>query len=252
MPQAVEAGPTSGSMGPIRRIGIDYVSAASQRAGIGRYTRELVRALLAEIDRDPPERRPAVRLLVPRRPAVPLPTIPPLGRYRRLPFTEWQASVAWHHLRLPLPADLFTGPVDVFHEPDFVLPPVRAPRRVVTVHDLSYEVLPDLAHPAVYRYLTQAVPRSLARADRIIAVSESTKRDLQRLLGVPEERIAVIYEGVDPSFRPEPDASDAGIRARLALPDRYLLSVGTIQPRKNYTGLLEACERVWQASSSPV
>ena len=261
------------------RLAIDYTAGANQRAGIGRYTRELVRALLAEITDDEPRtadggertadqggptvvhgprstvhrppsivRRPDVQLLVPRRQALPLPAAPPGVRYRRLPLTEWQAVSIWHRLGIPLPVNLLTGRLDVFHEPDFLLPPVRAGRRLVTIHDLSYLIYPELAHPAMYRYLVRAVPRSLDRADHVIAVSESTKRDLIRLLGIPPERITVIAEGVDPVFRPDPEPSDPVVLARLGLPARYLLTVGTIQPRKNYTRLLEACERVWQQS----
>lgn len=233
--------------GSLRRLGINYIAAVSQRAGIGRYTRELVRALVDELAAEPAVDRPDLRLLVPARPALPRPDLPPPARFCRLPLTEWQAAVFWQRLRIPLPASLFTGPLDVFHEPDFLLPPVRAGRRIVTVHDLSYQIHPELAHPAMYRLLIQAVPRSVARADVIIAVSESTRRDLIALLGVPADRVVVIAEGVDPAFRPDADPADAAARSRLGLPPRYLLTVGTIQPRKNYNRLLTACERIWRA-----
>ena len=115
--------------------------------------------------------RPDIQLLVPRRAALPRPPVPPGVRYRRLPFTEWQATVIWQRLGIPLPVNLVTGRLDVFHQPDFLLPPVRAGRRIVTIHDLSYLIYPELAHPNVYRYLLRTVPRSLDRADHIISVS---------------------------------------------------------------------------------
>lgn len=228
-------------MPPVRLV-IDYTSAVNQRAGIGRYTRELVRTLLTL----PESGRYDVNLIIPRRPAQAPPTPPAGARWCKLPLTEWQAVLLWQRAGVPLPLNVFCGRAGVFHAPDFLLPPVRAGRRIVTVHDLSYLVHPDLAHPAVYRYLEKTVPRSVARADRVIAVSESTKRDVVRLLGVPEDRVDVIPEGVDRVFRPEAEPDDTARRARLRLPERYLLSVGTIQPRKNYGRLLEACERLWQ------
>lgn len=228
---------------PSTRLVIDYTSAVNQRAGIGRYTRELVRTLLTQ----PAAASYDVNLIIPRRPAFAPPNPPAGARWCKLPLTEWQSVLLWQRAGVPLPLNVFCGRADVFHAPDFLLPPIRAGRRIVTVHDLSYLVHPDLAHPAVYRYLEKTVPRSVARADRVIAVSEATKRDVVRLLGVPEDRVDVIPEGVDRVFRPAAEPDDAARRARLRLPERYVLSVGTIQPRKNYGRLLEACERVWQA-----
>jgi glycosyltransferase involved in cell wall biosynthesis len=78
------------------------------------------------------------------------------------------------------------------------------------------------------------------RADRVIAVSESTKRDVVRLLGVPESKVTVIYHGIEPEFRPLPPAEVAAFRTREGLPDCYVLYVGTLEPRKNLPNLLRA------------
>jgi glycosyltransferase involved in cell wall biosynthesis len=90
-------------------------------------------------------------------------------------------------------------------------------------------------------YLRIMMPRFLARADRIIAVSEHTRRDAIRLYDVDPERIHVIAEGVDARFRADVgDDVIAGARQRHRLPERFVLTVGTIEPRKNLTTLLEA------------
>jgi glycosyltransferase involved in cell wall biosynthesis len=91
-----------------------------------------------------------------------------------------------------------------------------------------------------------SVPRSIARADVLLADSESTRRDLIELLRVPEDRVFVVYAGVEARFRPEPDPDDAARRQRYALERPYILSVGTLQPRKNYRRLIQAFHRLAQ------
>jgi glycosyltransferase involved in cell wall biosynthesis len=112
------------------------------------------------------------------------------------------------------------------------------------VHDLTFLVHPECFEPRLHRYLARVVPRSLRRAHHILADSHATQRDLTRLLGVPAERISVIYPGVDEQFCPLPASASAPVRRRLGLPDTFLLFVGTLEPRKNLVRLLEALHRL--------
>jgi glycosyltransferase involved in cell wall biosynthesis len=90
-------------------------------------------------------------------------------------------------------------------------------------------------------YLALMMPRFLARADRIIAVSEATRRDALRFYRLNPAKIDVIPEGVEPRFRPEADpARLEAVRRKFALPRRFILYVGTIEPRKNLPTLLDA------------
>ncbi|MGB9751894.1 glycosyltransferase family 4 protein [Roseiflexus castenholzii] len=229
-------------------VGIDFTAGAWQGAGIGRYTRELIGAILTQSPdlrftlfyaagfpgAAPPPYLPEVRRLCashPRTRAVPIP-LPP----RRL-------TQLWHRLRVPLPIEWLTGPLDILHAPDFVAPPTRA-RTLVTIHDLSYMVHPECAVPGVAAFLRDAVPRTLRRADVIVADSESTRRDLQRLLNIAPERVSVVYPAVDERFRPLPPEMCEPVRRRLRLPSRFILFVGTIEPRKNLVRLLEAFARI--------
>jgi glycosyltransferase involved in cell wall biosynthesis len=235
----------------VARIGIDYTAAARQRAGIGRYTRELVTALLtlegasesphkyvvfaatgqlprAHWQREIDHLRASCNLQF----AV-----------RNLPLSDDWLARLWHRLRLPIPVETITGSLDVFYSPDFVLPPTRrTTRTLLTVHDLSFLHCPEAFVPALRRYLERVVPRSIARADLVLADSAHTRSDIVSLLGVPPDRVQVLYSGVPPGFRTQPELGEGErLRARYGLGGRrYVLSVGTLQPRKNYVRLIRA------------
>jgi glycosyltransferase involved in cell wall biosynthesis len=145
---------------------------------------------------------------------------------------------------VPIPVETLTGPLDVFYSPDFVLPPtLRTTRTLLTVHDLSFLHYPEHFVPKLVRYLTQVVTHSVARADHVLADSEATRADLIAHLGTSPEEVEVLYSGVDPRFCPQPEPGETErIRARYGLDERpYILSVGTVQPRKNYVRLIQAC-----------
>jgi len=227
------------------RIGVDYTSAVRQGAGIGRLTRCIFQAL-AEIDHENEYRLFAA---MGRGQPSNFPTFQPSNlsnfRLKTIPLSDRELNVVWHRLRLPLPVELITGPVDVFHSPDFTLPPVWRARAVLTVHDLSFLRVPECFTGALRRYLERVVPRSVRRADHVIADSHSTKRDLVELLGTPAGKVTVIHSGVEPRFRPIIDRAALGpVRQRYDLPERFIISVGTLQPRKNFATLVEAFARL--------
>lgn len=216
------------------RIGIDYTSAVRQQAGIGRYTRGLIGAL-AELDhetryvlfsagRDPSRRAwPANYAL------------------RALPFSDRHLAILWQRLQLPLPVETFTGRLDLYHSPDFVLPPVWRARTILTVHDLSFMRYPACFSRPLLDYLMRKVPPAVERADAILADSESTRHDLIELLHMAADRVTVVYPAVEPHFRPDEDESAlATTLARYGIQRPYLLGVGTLQPRKNFGLLIRA------------
>lgn len=231
------------------RIGIDYTAAARQRAGIGRFTRELIRRALA-LDSDN-----EYRLLVAGREPVPEAYMPPLDDRRRLvqlPLSERNLVRVWHRLRIPLPVELALGRLDIFHSPDFVLPPVARAVKLLTIHDLSFLRVPECADPRLRWYLGQVVPRSVRRADFLLADSQSTRRDLVELLRVPDERVQVIYGGVDSAFKPVADrGSLQAVRDRYAGGRPFILSLGTLEPRKNYPTLIRAFAQARAAANLP-
>ena len=225
------------------RIGIDYTSAAHQRAGIGRYTRGIVGALGAL------GAEHSYVLVVAgsggqgggatarQAECVTADNF----KIRRLPLSHRFWTVIWHRLRVPLPVDLFAGSVDVFHSPDYVLPPLRQGKKVVTIHDLSFLRYPEGAEPSLAAYLGASVPRSVREADLVLGDSENTRQDIIELLGVRPDRVEVVYPGVGGAFRVIEDRQALEVVAReYGLNYPFILSVGTLEPRKNLDTLLDA------------
>lgn len=226
------------------RIGIDYTAAVRQGAGIGRYTRNLIRAL-AELDR---QNRYALFVAGGWGEGDGLGPWPDNFHLRGVPLSDRWLNILWQRLRLPLPIQLVTGPLDLFHSPDFVLPPLGRTPAVLTVHDLSFLRVPECFVPGFREYLEGAVTRAVGRARFILADSFSTREDLIDLLAVEPERVAVVYPGVEPRFRPieDPAVLDA-VRSRYGLPSRFVLGLSTLQPRKNFSGLADALGRLLAA-----
>ncbi|MDQ7030192.1 MAG: glycosyltransferase family 1 protein [Ardenticatenia bacterium] len=225
----------------IRHIAVEYTAGIAQGGGVGRYTRGLVAALVALKEDE-------IYTLVHARDVDPDSAAPwpPGTRRRTWPFSQRHMALFWHRLGVPLAAERFLGPVDVFFSPDFVLPPLRRARGVVTVHDLSFLAAPTFHEPGLRRYLARAVARSVRRAEHIFADSEFTKRELERLLNVTANRVHVVYPGVASRFRPYDPTLEADrahleqVRAAFGLHIPFILSVGTLEPRKNIDGLIRA------------
>jgi len=134
---------------------------------------------------------------------------------------------------------------DLVHGPVFISPLISPCPSIVTIHDLSFIRFPDLFKPLNRLYLTVLARLSGRRARRIIAVSAHAAAEATRLLGVPAERLDVVYHGVDPMFRPLPTDEVAAFRRRRGLPERFLLFVGTLEPRKNLVRLVDAFARIY-------
>jgi glycosyltransferase involved in cell wall biosynthesis len=217
------------------RICVDVSAAVHRRGGLGRYAQELTTALLAVDAEDE-------YLAFYNRPAqarVP----PPLDRLRHLtinlPNKPWRLSALCAHFAGLSQDRLFPG-VDLFHATDHLLPRFFRLRSVFTLHDLAFRFYPETHTPLNRWFLNVMMPSFLSAAGAVIAVSEHTKRDALRAYGIDEAKVRVIYEGVNPRFCPTDPETVEATRRKYGLPDRFILAVGTIEPRKNLSTLLAA------------
>ena len=154
------------------------------------------------------------------------PTRRPLGR------------IAWEQMVQPYA--LASHRVDMLHSLAYVLPAAWFGPSVVTVLDLSFILFPERFRPMNRFYLHTFTRLSARRADRVIAISENTRRDAVRLLGLDEHKVQVVHCGVDTSFRPLDAEIIEEYRRKQGLPEQFILFVGTLEPRKNVVGVIEA------------
>jgi glycosyltransferase involved in cell wall biosynthesis len=216
------------------RIGIDASRAeVARRTGTELYALRLIQALLA-LDADH-----RFRLYLRRTPGRALwqelaaeagDRVTP----RIIPFPR-----LWTHVRLGW--ELARQPPDVLFVPAHVLPLWTRPPAVVTVHDLGYLYFPEAHPPGQRRYLHWSTRHSARLARIVIADSEVSKRDLVTHYGVAPEKVVVAYPGFDEGLAPVTDeVAIRRVMGRYGLAGRYLLHLGTLQPRKNLGRLVEA------------
>lgn len=132
--------------------------------------------------------------------------------------------------------------VELFHATEHLLPPLNGVPTVLTVHDMIFKLFPEHQKPLNYWYLNATMPLYCRRASAIITVSESSKQDIVANYGVDPTKITVIYESAATEFAPALPTAVEEMRRRYGLPERYLIHVGTIEPRKNLTRLIEALQ----------
>jgi glycosyltransferase involved in cell wall biosynthesis len=131
---------------------------------------------------------------------------------------------------------------DVFHAPHYVLPPAVGCRSVVTIHDCIHLMFPQyLPNKIAYAYARASMWAAVKRSDRILTVSEASKRDILHFFDVAPEKIVVVYNAIDDHFwLTPPDEEVARVRERYQLDHQFILYVGNIKPHKNLVRLIEA------------
>jgi glycosyltransferase involved in cell wall biosynthesis len=211
------------------RIGID--ARKLHDFGIGTYIRNLLRQL-SRLDHNTefvllcrPEDGPQLETLG--------------GNFRAVFETAGNYSLA-EQLRIPL--TLKRERVTLFHAPHYVLPPLVPCRSIVTIHDCIHLMFPQyLPNRFALGYAKASMAMAARRANRVLTVSETSKRDIIRFFGTPSEKIDVIYNAFDERFGKNPD-EDAVVRVRerFQLHDPFVLYAGNVKPHKNLERLIEA------------
>ncbi len=223
------------------RVGLDGKILTLRAGGTGRYAISLTRAMLAEAA----ARRPDLEFVVFTGPQTSRAVMEEFrGRCEEC-FLGAKSSVI-RSLTL-VPAALRRLRVDVFHGMDHVGIPLvgRSGKYVVTVHDVIPLILPETFTPRHRLVVRLALARVRRKADLVVVPSHAVKRDVVRRVGVHEARVVVTPEGCEPRFRPvRSEAALREVAVRYGLPPRYVLAVGTLEPRKNLTTLLQVFARL--------
>ncbi len=137
-----------------------------------------------------------------------------------------------------VPIERFLGPLDIFHSSDWVQPPTRA-KKVTTYHDVIPLKFPNWSHPKIVDVHKRRLKIVQEEIDMVIAVSESTKKDLMEVSGIPEKKITVIYEGVGEEFKIQQEEKIADFKRKHNLPEDFVLAIGGIGDRKNLKRIKE-------------
>ncbi|MGI9149516.1 MAG: glycosyltransferase family 4 protein [Chloroflexota bacterium] len=150
--------------------------------------------------------------------------------------------IAWEQALLP--RRLAALKPDLLHGLAYALPAAWSGPGVVTVYDLSFLHFPSAFKIVNRLYLAATTRAAVRRASRILTISEHARRDIVRLLSVPEQLVDLAYPAAEERFRPLPATEVEAFRLDRGLPEAFVFAVGTLEPRKNLVGLLHACARL--------
>ena len=221
-------------MGALLRIGIDATALPERPVGAGNYIIHLIRAFARG-------NSPADFVIFTQRHALPLLAVQERPGFQLvvLPDRSPPMRLLWEQTAFPALAARHK--LDLLHSPHYTMPLVYRGRTVVTFHDMTFFLFPGM-HTLSKRYFFRLfIHLSQRRATALIADSESTRQDAIRLAGVPPGKIHTTLLGITPDFHPESDlAALEAVRQKYHLPERFLLFVGLLEPRKNLPALLQA------------
>lgn len=220
-------------------IGFDATALPNLPVGAGNYIIQLARALAQQPDID----RLTVFVQRRRQALMGLDTAVP-DRVQLVPVADLPVGPRLLWEQIALPRLVKSLGIELLHSPHYTQPLAPPCRSVVTFHDMTFLLFPHL-HTRPKRLLFPGYIRhSARRADALIADSESTRQDAMRLLHIPPEKITAIPLGVRAEFRPVHDVEAQNLlRQRYALPEKFILYVGALEPRKNLPVLLDAFRR---------
>lgn len=221
-------------------IAIDgYEANVSRRVGIGRYAYELLVGIHAILQsRLGSSPTPSVRVYLPSTPLVDMPPESARWNYRIV-----KPKRFWTFMGLPFSLLTDEPRANMIFSPTHYMPRFTSIPRVIAIMDLSYLVYPNMFRQKDLHQLTAWTKYAVAHAARIVTISENTKNAIMEAYHVPADRIAVTYPGLT-FMKAVTGVTKEEISKKYSIRSRYILSVGTIQPRKNYVRLIEAFSRL--------
>jgi glycosyltransferase involved in cell wall biosynthesis len=222
------------------RIGYDVTPLAPPRTGVGNYAFSLLKHLLIQ-DSDAEFAALSTGRRAPNLDSL----VSPHDRarlmlHRHVPVPTRLMYQAWNTVGKPCADNLIEG-ADIYHATNYVLPPLKSARGVVTIYDLAFLRHPEWCSPKVVGPFSRRVREYADRAEAIVTCSEAAKRDIVALLEQPREKVHVVYGAADYPFQraDRPRAVDT-VAQHYDVRQPYLLYLGTLEPRKNIEGMLRA------------
>ncbi|ENZ30832.1 hypothetical protein HMPREF1084_03405 [Clostridium butyricum 60E.3] len=220
------------------KINLELQPCLKNKSGIGIYTYELTKLLQINKDIELSGEifnffnrndisKDIEGLTIP----IKLCTLFPYGVYRRI----------WN--KIPINYNrLFQSDADIYHFFNFIVPPRINGKIITTIHDMTYILYPETMDKRNLKRITDDIDYSVNRSDKIITVSESSKRDIIRYLNVPEEKIEVVYNGVeyDRFAKSNNNQDKLKVMQKYNLPQNYILYMGTLEPRKNIESIVRS------------
>ena len=226
------------------RIGIDATALPPNPVGAGNYIIQLVRALAAL------ETEHQFTIFAQQSGRELIGGLPEHVHWVVVPNLRPAVRLLWEQVRLP--ALVKRSAVDLLHSPHYTRPAILPCVSVVTFHDMTFFLFPELHTRAKRIFFPFAIRHSARHADALVAASENTRRDAMRILGIPANRIFTAPLGISEDFHPIDDQIllEEG-RQRYQLPAKFILYVGLIEPRKNIPLLLKAYARLVSQGDPP-
>jgi glycosyltransferase involved in cell wall biosynthesis len=223
------------------RVGLDGYPLSEPRTGVGHYTLELARALAHQYPSDQFE-------LVSPKPFADF--IVTDNQLPNLSFVKAKSSsIRGHWWSVGLPLYAKRASFDLFHGTNYELPLWNNRRSVLTIHDLSALLYPELHRPRLARRARLRLPLAVRLATAIVTPTETVKREVCKQFRIKPESVTSIHEAPRSCFRPMTLDESAEIRRRLGVEDDFLLFVGTLEPRKNLVTLLKAFAQILEQTS---
>ncbi len=221
-------------------IAIDgYEANVEKRVGVSRYAFYIIKGLSSI------SKNQIVRIYLPEPPASDFPLENPSWKYMvRKP------KKLWTYLGLPLSLTLDKPPAEVIFSPTHYIPRFTSIPRVMAIMDLSYLKFPELFKTKDLYQLVHWTRYSAHHAKKILTISEFSKHDIIDEYKIPSERVVVTYPGLSLHTAMGTSSSDK-VKSKYNIGDTYILSVGTLQPRKNFVRLIEAFSQIRKRVATP-
>lgn len=217
------------------KVAIDIQNLLNTKTGVGHYVYELASALSSQnADAD------FFFFYFSRTRLLNLPFLGEHAKEHRIPSQIIRLyGQLWKYFQFPK-IDRFLPKVDVLHFPNFFIRPFKRGKCVLTIHDLSFIRYPQYTEPKNLKFLTKQLKIAISRADKIIADSDFTRNEIIDIYQIEKSKVVTVYPGIRREFKDlAPSGAKENIRKKYNIDGRFILFVGTIEPRKNLIGLVE-------------